>query len=65
MNTTPKTLAQRQKKHKDKLADQSIKEVRGIMAHTEDHAAIREPARMLAEKIARKRAKLLAAPRAG
>ncbi len=42
------------------MADQSIKEVRGIMAHADDHAAIRDPARKLAEKLARRRAKLLA-----
>ena len=60
MKQPPKTLAQRQAKHKAKLADQSIKEVRGIMAHTDDHAAIREPAKKLAEKLQRTRARLVA-----
>ena len=64
MKQPPKTLSQRQAKHKAKLAGQNIKEVRGILAHTDDHAAIREPARKLAEKLHRRRAKL-AAPRAG
>lgn len=60
MKQPPKTLSQRQAKHKAKLADQNIKEVRGILAHTDYHSAIREPARKLADKLARRRAKLLA-----
>jgi hypothetical protein len=42
--TAPQTNSQRQKKHKAKLAHAGIKEVRSILAHTDDHAAIRVPA---------------------
>jgi len=60
MKQPAKTLSQRQAKHKAKLADQNIKEVRGILAHVDDHAAIREPARRLSEKLQRRRARLAA-----
>ena len=54
--TAPQTPAQRQKKHKAKLAHAGIKEVRSIMAHTDDHAAIRVPAKVHAARLARLRA---------
>jgi len=54
---TAKTNAQRQDTHKKKLAAAGIKEVRGILAHCDDHPAVRTAARGVADKLARKRAK--------
>ena len=60
MNTVPKTPAERQRKHKNKLAASGVKEVRGILAHVDDHQEIRAPAKKLAEKLHRRRNKLWA-----
>ena len=54
---TAKTLAQRQALYKAKQAAAGIKEVRGIMSHTDHHPAIRVAARKVADKLARKQAK--------
>jgi hypothetical protein len=42
---TAKTTAQRQAKHKAEQAALGIKEVRGIMAHVNNHDAVRKTAR--------------------
>ena len=42
---TAQTNAQRQAKHKAEQAALGIKEVRGIMAHVDNHAQIRTAAR--------------------
>ena len=52
--TGPKTNAQRQQALRDRRA--ATPEVRGIFAHPEDRAAIKA----LADKLARKRAKMAA-----
>ena len=54
--TTPQTNAQRQAKYKAKLARAGITEVRAILAHKDDHAAIRAPAKVHAARLARLRA---------
>jgi len=41
----PKTIAQRQAKHKAEQAALGIKEVRGVMAHVDIHKAVRKAAR--------------------
>ena len=57
---TAKTATERKAKQRKLLALESIKEVRGILAHTADHPAVRSVARGAADKLARKRAKLAA-----
>ena len=60
MKTAPKTPAERQSKHKNKLAAAGVKEVRGILAHVDDHQEIRAPAKKLSEKLHLRRNKLAA-----
>ena len=49
-----KTTAERQRKFRARQAEQQAPEVRGIFAHLEDHAEVKEAA----AKIARRRARL-------
>ena len=60
MNPTPKTPAERQRKHKNKLAASGVKEVRGILAHVDYHHEIRAPAKKLAEKLQKRLVKAVA-----
>lgn len=48
-----KTNAERQRKFRQRKADTEATEVRGIFAHTDDHAEVKEAA----AKIARRRAR--------
>jgi len=54
---TAKTATERKAKQRKLLALDGIKEVREILAHVEDHPAVRTAARGVADKLARKRAK--------
>lgn len=54
---TAKTTAERQREFRARQAGQQATEVRGIFAHPDDHAPIKEHA----AKLARKRAKSQAA----
>lgn len=55
--STAKTNAQRQAEHKARRAAEGYKEVRGIVAHVDDHDAIRAAARKMAVKLEKARLK--------
>ena len=52
--TTAKTNAERQREYRQRKAEQQATEVRGIFAHPDDHAEVKEAA----AKIARRRARV-------
>ena len=53
--TTAKTNAERQRAFRASKAAQTAAEVRGLFAHPDDHQAIREAAKRLADRLAKKR----------
>jgi hypothetical protein len=51
----PMTNAERQRAFRARKAAQTAAEVRGVFAHPDDHQAIREAAKRLADRLAKKR----------
>ena len=51
----PMTNAERQRAFRARKAGQTTTEVRGLFAHPDDHQAIREAAKRLADRLAKKR----------
>ena len=50
-----KTNAERQRAFRARKAAQTAAEVRGVFAHPDDHQTIREAAKRLADRLAKKR----------
>ena len=53
--TKPMTNAERQRAFRARKAGQATTEVRGVFAHPDDHPTIREAAKRLADRLAKKR----------
>ena len=50
-----KTSTERSRERRERLKDGAVSEVRGIHAPPDDHQAIREAAKRLADRLAKKR----------